>query len=143
MEFFVYSRHAIETLPPHDVPHVVISITTTAEDVARIPQNEHCRGVLRLWFRDVDQVSEQHPEETLFRPEHAKRIWELVRAHRAEIERVLVHCDAGMCRSPAVAAAIARALGEDDEPFFRRYMPNRRVYRMLLAEHEADEALAR
>jgi predicted protein tyrosine phosphatase len=46
-----------------------------------------------------------------------------------------VHCDAGVSRSPAVAAALARVLkGDDAEYFAGRYRPNTRVYRMLL-EH--------
>jgi protein-tyrosine phosphatase len=53
--------------------------------------------------------------------------------HRAEIERIIVHCDAGVSRSAAVGAALARAFSGDDAEFFAgRYRPNVRVYRTLL-----------
>jgi len=48
MEFFVYSRRAMEAVAPHELPHIVISITSGPEDVARLRSNERCKGVLRL-----------------------------------------------------------------------------------------------
>jgi predicted protein tyrosine phosphatase len=130
MEFYVYSRGAIERLSPHDVPHVVVSITTTAEDVAKIPSAPSCRGVLRLSFPDLDVPLSDGPP--LFCEEQAHAIWEFVLEHRPEVRRIVLHCDAGVSRSPAVAAAIARGLGLDDAEFFKRYRPNMRVYRTLL-----------
>ena len=50
VEFFVYSRRAVEAVRPHEVPHVIISITSSSEDVARLRANEQCRGILRLSF---------------------------------------------------------------------------------------------
>ncbi len=116
-------------MPPHDVPHVIISITTTEGDLARLPTCDQCRGVLRLVFGDVE-VATGHT--IVFVPEHARAIWHFVEEHRAEIERVVVHCDAGLSRSPAVAAAISRCMDGDDAEFFARYRPNMRVYRTLL-----------
>ncbi|AKV00393.1 hypothetical protein AKJ09_07056 [Labilithrix luteola] len=133
MQFYVYSRYGFEATRPHEVPHVVISITSSLDDQARIRANEQCRGVLRLAFADAEVASEIIPEDALFTPEHARRIWDFVVAHRDEIERIIVHCDAGMSRSPAVAAALARALNGDDAEFFGgRYVPNPRVYRLVL-----------
>jgi len=53
MELFVYSRPAIERVPAHDVPHVVISITSSLHDQATIPTNAHTLEVVRLAFLDV------------------------------------------------------------------------------------------
>jgi hypothetical protein len=36
-DLFVYSRAAIERIAPHEAPHVVISITSSPDDTARIP----------------------------------------------------------------------------------------------------------
>ena len=138
MEFFVYSRPAIEAVPAHDVPHVVISITTTAEERARIPQSAECRGILRLWFPDADSAVDGYLEDDLFSTTHADRIWKFVLRHRPDISRVVLHCDAGMSRSPGVAAALAKILVGDDSQFFTRYRPNMRVYRTLL-EHYYEE----
>lgn len=132
VEFYVYSRGAIERITPHEAPHVIISITTTAEETARLPICPFTAGVLRLCFADADRVSSAVPQAALFSEGHAAQIWSFVTAHAGAIERIIVHCDAGLSRSPAVAAAIAKALGEDDSEFFRRYRPNAHVYRMLL-----------
>jgi predicted protein tyrosine phosphatase len=139
MQFFVYSRAHIEQTSPHDdVPHVIISITTTPQEVAMLPVCDQTRGVLRLSFYDLDQRAPGVTEDALFSPEHAQRIWDCVAEHRASIERVIVHCDAGYSRSPAIAAALSLVLEGTDEEFFRRYQPNRRVYRALI-----NEAVAR
>ena len=132
MKLFVYSRRALEAVQPHEVPHVIISITSGQQDVARIRSNEHCRGVLRLWFPDAEVESEKFSEPDLFSPQHARKIWDFVRAHR-DVERIVIHCDAGVSRSAAVAAALARIIRGDDTEFFTgKYQPNMRVYRLLL-----------
>jgi predicted protein tyrosine phosphatase len=137
MEIFVYGRSAIEAVKPHDVPHIIISITSGPNDVARLRTTQACRGILRLFFLDADVPSDRHAEADLFSEEQAARVWSFVLQHRAQIERVIVHCDAGMSRSPAVAAAISRALTGDDGKFFGgRYRPNMRVYRTLLKAYE-------
>jgi predicted protein tyrosine phosphatase len=137
VELFVYSRSAIAAVRPHDAPHVIISITSHEEDHASLRTNAACRGVLRLSFVDAETPSAHHPEETLFSTAHAASIWEFVYRHRPQIERILAHCDAGVSRSAAVAAAIARVLNGDDAEFSSgRYRPSARVYRMLIDAHE-------
>jgi predicted protein tyrosine phosphatase len=138
MQFFVYSRRAIEALAGHDVPYVVISITTTADDVARVPPSRLCRGVLRIAFADIDRPLSG---AVMFDASHARAICAFISEHRGSIERIIVHCDAGFSRSPAVAAAIAKCLGEDDAEFFRRYQPNMHVYQTLLDTCSAREDL--
>jgi predicted protein tyrosine phosphatase len=133
MDFFVYSRGAIEALPPHDEPHVIISITTTPDDVARLRIGTSCRGILRLSFFDVE-VPVDSDRDGVFGLDHAGAICDFVELHRGSVSRIVVHCDAGISRSPAVAAALAVCLGESDDEFFRRYRPNMLVYRTLLDE---------
>ncbi len=133
MKIFVYSRSALDAVRPHEVAHVIISITSHPDDVARLRLNEMCRGVLRLSFPDAEVPSDLHVETSLFSREQAMEIWTFTEKHLSQIERVIVHCDAGVSRSPAVAAALARVLNDDDTEFFGgRYRPNMRVYRFLL-----------
>ena len=132
MDLFVYSRRALEAVQPHEVPHVTISITSGPEDIARVRRNEHCKGILRLYFADAEVPSDRFPEAVLFTPAHAGQIWDFVLRHR-DLERIVLHCDAGISRSAAVAAALARILNGDDAEFFAgKYRPNMRVYRLLL-----------
>lgn len=120
-------------MQPHEVPHIVISITSGPEDVARLRTNALCRGILRLSFPDAESASENLSERELFSADQATQIWDFVLAHRHDVERIVLHCDAGISRSPAVAAALARALGGDDAEYFSgKYRPNMRVYRLLL-----------
>jgi predicted protein tyrosine phosphatase len=129
VEIFVYSRAAIETVAPHESPHIVISITSAASDVARVRRSPSCRDVLRLVFADIESPV---PDVEMFDRAMADRVWAFFERHRAAVESVLVHCDAGRSRSPAIAAALARAITGDDSEFFRRYEPNRHVYRLMM-----------
>jgi predicted protein tyrosine phosphatase len=139
VKIFVYSRSALDAVRPHEVPHVIISITSHPDDVARLRINEVCRGVLRLSFPDAEEPSDLHTEANLFSQEHAVAIWTFTQLHVSQIERMIVHCDAGVSRSPAVAAALARVLNDDDAEFFGgRYRPNMRVYRFLLVARPAS-----
>ena len=45
---------------------------------------------------------------------------------------IVVQCEQGMSRSPAVAAAICKGMGGDDQRFWRNYSPNRYVYEVVL-----------
>src|SRR5580698_3407129 len=78
MEIFVYSRSGIEAVKPHEVPHVIISITSSPEDVARLRNTQACRGILRLSFLDADVPSDRHAEADLFSEEQAARVWNFV-----------------------------------------------------------------
>lgn len=49
-----------------------------------------------------------------------------------EITTLLIHCAAGVSRSPAVAAAISQYLYGDDGNFFETQVPNKYVYEVLL-----------
>ncbi len=133
MQIFAYSRSALDAVRPHEVPHVIISITSHTADVASLRLNDMCRGVLRLSFVDAEAPSALHTEASLFSQAQAGELWNFTQQHVAEIERIIVHCDAGVSRSAAVAAALARVLNGDDAEFFAgRYRPNMRVYRLLI-----------
>jgi predicted protein tyrosine phosphatase len=69
----------------------------------------------------------------MFSRKQASEVWTFTQQHLSEIQRIIVHCDAGVSRSSAVGAALARVLNDDDSEFFGgRYRPNMRVYRTLL-----------
>jgi len=133
----VYDRGGIERLAPQPLTHAIVSITSAPDDQATVPEGGTCAGVLRLSFLDVDVVVPRVREEDLFSEEQARRLWDFVLRHR-DVERLLVHCDAGTSRAPAIAAAVAKVFEGDDERFFSTYTPNRRVYRTLLDVYEAE-----
>jgi predicted protein tyrosine phosphatase len=134
MDFFVYSRKAIEQLRPPEVSHIIISITSRREDVAVLRANDHCLGILRLTFLDAEESSEPMLGAELFSLDQAKEIWTFVERHQEDVQRILVHCDMGISRSSAVAAALALTLNGNGDEFLLgdQYVPNTLVYRLLL-----------
>lgn len=127
--------HRIEVLnrieaEEYDCPYAwgCISITTTEEDLADIPK-ENRVAILRLVFADLT-----HPwgNYILFDDEHAFDILDFVTMHWNRMGTLMVHCDAGISRSSAVAAAISRLkFGEEGEFVDPPFDPNPRVYRIL------------
>lgn len=63
---------------------------------------------------------------------HAKAVWAFLGQHQKAIGTIVVHCEQGMSRSPAVAAAIAKRFGLGEKRFWDEHQPNNYVYRMML-----------
>lgn len=117
----------------YDVPYAVISITTPGDGEADVAPSDKCRAVLRLSFRDI-RAAECRPEWETFLPEHARSVWAFVAEHWEHVEALVIHCDAGQSRSPAVAAALDKVLNGDDSRWWKGYRFNSLVYETLLAE---------
>lgn len=141
MDFVVTSRKSIAM---YDCPktHAIISIGSPGDEPGvEIPASEQCRGILRLFFHDAEDKEDDWGmkflrmykiEPVLFNESMASRIKDFFNEHK-DVEVMIVHCEMGMCRSPAVAAALSKATAGDDGKFFQRYTPNMLVYRTLLS----------
>ena len=113
-----------------NIDHVVISIKSPGFRHVRLPKNVYRKARLKLKFHDIDR---EYPGLTeIFSPAHARRILRFFKKHGGR--HFLIHCEAGISRSPAVAAALTKAAGVDDSDYFKRYIPNRLVYRTILEE---------
>lgn len=56
-----------------------------------------------------------------------------------DVDQLIIHCNMGVSRSPAVAAAIKKALtGSDDEFFDGKFVPNMVVYYTVLKAFGLD-----
>jgi len=130
MKFLVLSRQMVEsgTAIPN-VEHIIISITNPEDVPALIPFSLSCKYILRLQFHDIERCLK--PYKT-FNKTMAKKIAKLVMEYEPKIKLFVVHCEAGISRSAAVAAAISKFFYDSDQEFFTRYVPNRLVYRILL-----------
>jgi predicted protein tyrosine phosphatase len=144
VRFHVRTLAEAEDNDPIAAPHVIISITTPGFPKANLAVNKHILGVLRLAFHDLDRdpgpaFRAVYGVPVLFEEVHAVAIVAFMANFEGRIGDVVVHCNAGQSRSPAVAAALARFYNGDDREFFpiarsygRAYTPNRLVYRTLL-----------
>ena len=60
-----------------------------------------------------------------------------VNRYKNFVDQIIVSCNGGYSRSPAVAAALSKWLNGSDEEFFGPgYCPNRHVYRLMMNELE-------
>lgn len=120
----------------------VISITDPEHPEAKIDGHFNCTGVLRLQFHDIDPPrwadSPFHAidEYRAMHDGHASRIWEFVRDQWPKADTLLIHCEAGVSRSPSAAMAIADAyaIGRDTIDWERDPNgdpPNGHVYDLL------------
>lgn len=131
-------------------PHAIISIGDPPKksgdsiNSAVLADNPSRVGLLRMRFYDLDMSSVETAEEVgvilrdyghgLFTKDQAKQIIDFVKEVEPKVQVIICHCEAGVSRSSAVAAAVLRILtGADDKIFNdRRYIPNIFVYRTIL-----------
>jgi predicted protein tyrosine phosphatase len=141
-----------------EMPHAIISIGEPKRckderlNKAEFADNEHRKGVLYLQFYDLDMSSIEDADvlreiqkeygHGLMTDDRANQILDFVEGIKDEVELIVCHCEAGVSRSSAVAAAVLRILtGSDNEIFNdRRYIPNRFVYRKILNAWEERKA---
>lgn len=114
-------------------PFAVISITDSENEYdPKVPGSSKLKGVLYLRFDDVEE-DQVFGRLKVFSEEQAKTVWAFVdEMVKQDVKSWVIHCYAGICRSSAMAAAIATRLGDDPSFFFSSYMPNMTVYRKLL-----------
>lgn len=113
----------------------MISIANTGLPHTTLVDSPHLRGVLRLAFDDVEAIRrDTRGGRTPMTPAHAREIRAFLEERLEGVELIVVHCEAGVSRSPAVAAALWRWLEGTRGPFFDRYRPNAHVYRTLAEE---------
>ena len=73
-----------------------------------------------LMFDDID-ASEPIGGLKPMSKNDAKHIVDAFLHYSDTVSQIIVHCDAGYSRSPAVAAALTKALGESDDQYLPQY----------------------
>ena len=126
-EFVVLSREEAERYEPRG-KEICISIADPAAPPARI--SERFAAVLRLNFNDVIERGE--PSDILFCEEDARAIRRFVGSWRSA-ERVMVHCNAGVSRSPGVALGLCDLHGWATAALERSHPGWNRLVRSVLA----------
>jgi len=134
MRFIVAGRNEINEGIVVRTPYVVISISDPGKQRPRIRRSTGFRDAIFLQFHDAEPTEGFTPLDklVLMTSDHAATIWEFVCRYQNAVDTIVVHCEQGMSRSPAVAAAICKTLGQDDRHFFDEYAPNRYIYDLML-----------
>jgi len=114
-----------------DLPWACVSITTPG-DGWPVLNKAKCMDVLQTQFYDAEFKRPEFEDKYFFGSEQANQILDFVNGVWNKIDLFMVHCQAGISRSPAIAAAIAKIKYGNDTEFFERYCPNSLVYSMLL-----------
>ena len=128
MELRVLSREAVERYRPERV-EVCISISDPLASPAMLSPG--FAAVLRLAFSDI--VAVQCAEDILFSPEQASAIVEFVDRWR-HADRLVVHCHAGLSRSPGVALGLCDRYGWSVDAFEAEFPYWNRLVRQVLLE---------
>jgi len=129
MEFMVTDREGIKNGVLAHSAYIVISIRDPDSPRPRVKKQSGLRAVLYLIFNDAEPPTTE--SMVLMTPEQAQQIVDFVERHQRSVETVVVHCEAGMSRSPAVAAALCKSMGGDDRQFWQSFTPNVYVYKLV------------
>lgn len=147
------SRKGVEVFNS-DKPWVCISITDPINSMVDFIGKKNLIAVLPLKFSDIDRMPkpiEWHGEFLdfdnlkLFNVQQAKKILQFFKDFR-DIGFFVCHCEAGISRSAAVAAALLEIdfIMDDKRPqdaswhIFRDAHPNKHVYKLLLETYMED-----
>ncbi len=133
MEITVCDREEIEHGIAVRTQYAVISIHDPDKRRAKVKRQSGLRDVLYLAFHDAEPSAgfELPADIALITSAQADEIRDFVRRHQSDADTIVVHCEQGMSRSPAVAAAISDALGLDPRRFWQMHTPNEYVYHMV------------
>ena len=131
-EFVVLSRDEAEDYKPH---RREICISISDPDAPRARVSSRFAAVLRLNFDDVTERGE--PSDILFAEEHAREIREFLDKWPSA-ERVVIHCNAGVSRSPGVALGLCDLRGWATAELERSHPGWNSLVRSVLAAKAKD-----
>lgn len=134
---FVVSSRRLAKEKTFDQPWAAIQVATY-DDWPNLNKVKNV-GILRLTFSDANGKSDRDvpmvasdDDIVLFNEKQANCILDFFENVQNKIEVLLVHCEAGVSRSPAIAAALSKLYYGDDTRFFANYTPNSFVYNSII-----------
>jgi predicted protein tyrosine phosphatase len=126
-EFVVLSRDDAERYEPRD-QEICISIADPDAEPAKLSTD--FGAVLRLHFTDITEPED--PTDVLFSDDHARAIRKFIDGW-PDAQRIVVHCHAGMSRSPGVALGLCDIRGWATAELERSHPGFNRLVRTALA----------
>lgn len=152
MNFEVMSRrNAVKySYGEHDERSVIISICCAWDESPKFNLENKWNGIMAIRyfkFDDIDKIDGRYYVDgghsisndmaqyyTSITDKDAEEIVKFVTQWKDKVDKIIVHCDAGISRSSACCAAIMKALTGNDRKIFEnfRYAPNMTVYNKCL-----------
>ena len=139
MNIIVKSRQEIESLI-FESPYIVVSISDPYSARPVIRANSNLLKTLYLQFHDIDNYIPNDKNEidkkpiTYFAQSQARNIIDFVKEFIGKDVTLIVHCEAGICRSAGVAASLSKCILGHDSRYFKQYIPNMLVYQTIINE---------
>ncbi len=129
MNFMVLSRDEIEEGIVVRTPYLVISIYDSNSKPATLIRGSGFVDALFVQFDDTDpKYSFGKRPMTL---KQGKRIWDFVQSHQNQVGTIVIHCLAGMSRSPAIALALSEKLEVESSYWRQTFNCNEHVYQTM------------
>lgn len=128
-----------------DERYIIISITDPQPfgEPAKIKTRWGLVDLLRLEFYDLEPPYPPK-NEGLMTDDHAKEIWKFINQYNLDDVTLVVHCEAGVSRSPSIACAIADCLNinrtviELSETGFFDQPANKHCYDLIRNNYKND-----
>src|SRR5574343_1552976 len=111
---------------------ILISCTTPGKKIAKL-HNDSWRAVLRLQFHDADpghMNKDEACEYKYFTQEQAVEVLKILKEHQDGAREAIVHCEAGISRSAAIAKFISVIYSLDFPDRYSVY--NKHVFSTLM-----------
>jgi protein-tyrosine phosphatase len=144
-KIYVMNKKDVENFQfEKDKKYLIISICGYYETLANFQISELYNNNIDIKFYLFDDVDKETKYYDLqkkkyyylipIRKDQAKNIAFLIKENYNKFDYIVVHCNAGMSRSPGIVGAISKYLWNDDSDIFddKYFTPNMYVYRMLL-----------
>lgn len=144
MKIIVSNREEIEQGLVVDAAYLLISIRDPDRRSVRFKKPSGLVAALELAFHDAEPAAgfSVPPQIKMMTHDQAHQICEFIKARPDKAEAIVVHCEQGMSRSPAVALAIAEHLALDTDWIWESFQPNQFVYGLVAdAFNESDGML--
>ncbi|HDK26321.1 MAG TPA: hypothetical protein ENG48_04420 [Candidatus Atribacteria bacterium] len=115
----------------YDKPYAIIGLRGINETFPKYQDSSYLVDVLTL---SVDDITEPEENKVLFSYIHALQILNFVEKYKNTIDLLIIHCNAGISRSPAVAASLSIIYNINDyHTYFFLYEPNIHVFSTLMS----------
>jgi len=118
--------------------HILISVYSPSGKKAKLRKNPHRLSTLFVVFSDIDKLV-NYSKDILFTELMAREILNFFEKFKDNIEMLIINCESGISRSAAIGAALMYIMEKDDKEIFKKYIPNRFVYRTILNEYYSNK----